>query len=243
MDPAHRLVEDHFAGRASAAADRRMWRHLPGCDACRGRYRALSLLESLEPDAGARARDRLARAVFAPRPRPRAIYAAALAAAAALVLLVALPREQFKARGGAPADTAARPSLSIVRLRPDGAAERVGTVIHAGDSLAFSYLNPPEIAASHLMIFAVDQTGHVYWFWPAWTSAAGDPAAISVAASAAPVELAEAVRHPVPPGELVVHALFARRPYHVREIEAAVAAHALGTLDGTLVRQTLQVMP
>jgi hypothetical protein len=119
----------------------------------------------------------------------------------------------------------------------------VGAVVRAGDGLAFSYRNPPATKASHLLVFAVDQGGRIYWFWPAWTDAASDPQALAVPASDAPVELAEAVRHPWPPGRLTVHALFARRPYRVREIEAAVAAQGLAALDGVLVSQPLEVLP
>jgi hypothetical protein len=119
----------------------------------------------------------------------------------------------------------------------------VGAVVRAGDGLAFSYRNPPDTRATHLLVFAVDQRGRIYWFWPAWTDAASDPQALAVPAGDAPVELAEAVRHPLPPGRLTVHALFARRPYRVREIEAAVVAQELEALDGVLVSQPLEVLP
>ena len=241
MNAPHALVDDHFAGRGTATSDRRMWKHLPGCERCRGRYRALVMLESLEPDGGERARTRMARAVFAPAPPRRAIWGVALVAAAAAVLLVALPREGFRARGGDPAADGG-PALSIFRVPAGGAPERVGAVVRVGDGLAFSYRNPPAARATHLLVFAVDQGGRVYWFWPAWTDAASDPQALAVPAGEAAVELAEAVRHPLPPGRLTVHALFARRPYHVREIEAAVA-QGLGGLDGVLVTHPLEVLP
>jgi hypothetical protein len=239
----HALVDDHFAGRGTATSDRQMWRHLPGCTRCRARYRALSLMESLEPDGGERARQRMAAAIFAPAPRRRAVWGAAALAAAAVILLVALPRDRFRPRGGPETSDPARPTLSIFRVPAGGAAERVGAVVRAGDSLAFSYQNPPQLGASHLMIFAVDDAAHVYWFWPAWTSAGADPVALAISPSAGPVELAEAVRHPMRPGRLTIHALFTRRPYHVREIEAAVAGQWLTGLDGTLVTQPLEVLP
>jgi hypothetical protein len=240
----HDLVDAHFARRGTAASDRHMWSHLPGCERCRGRYRALSLLESLEADGGERARDRMARAVFAPVPRRRALWGVAAVAAAALVLLVALPRDRFRPRGGeGEGADGTRPSLAIFRVPPGGTPERVGAVVRAGDSLAFSYLNPAELKATHLLVFAVDQAAHVYWFWPAWTSADADPAAVAISPSTAPVELTEAVRHPMRPGRFTVHALFARRPYHVREIEAAVAGMWLPGLDGVLVTQPLEVLP
>jgi len=239
----HGLVDDHFGGRGTASSDRHMWRHLPGCDKCRARYRALSLLESLEPDGGERARARMAAAIFAPVPRRRAIWGVAALAAAAVLLLVVLPRDAFRPRGGTEIPDTARPTLAIFRVPPGGTAERVGAVVRAGDSLAFSYQNPPELAATHLLIFAVDDAAHVYWFWPAWTSATTDPVALAIQPGTAAVELAEAVRHPMRPGRLTVHALFARRPYHVREIEAAVTGQWLRGLDGTLVTQPLEVLP
>ena len=240
----HELVDGHFAGRGTAASDREMWRHLPGCERCRGRYRALALMESLEPDGGDRARERMARAVFAPPPRRRAVWGVAALAAAAVILLVALPRDRFRPRGGAGDEAAGpRPALSIFRVPPGGSPERVGAVIRAGDSLAFSYVNPPELKATHLLVFAVDEGAHVYWFWPAWTSAGSDPQAVAISPGSTPVELTEAVRHPMRPGRLTVHALFARRPYHVREIEAAVAGLWLSGLDGVLVTQPLEVAP
>jgi len=240
---AHALVDAHFAGQASVLSDRRLWRHLPRCARCRDRYRARALLEALEPDGDRRARLRIERAVFvAGRPR-RAVFGVALVASAALVLLVALPRDDFRARGGAPALDAPGPALAIVRVPPGGAPERVGSVIHAGDPLAFSYVTPPDAGASHLLVFAVDAAGRVYWFWPAWTDPTADPEALAIRASATPVELAEAVRHPLPPGAVTIHALFAHRPYHVREIEAAVAAGRLAALDGQLVSQRLEVLP
>jgi hypothetical protein len=242
MSASHGLVDDHFAGRATAASDRQMWRHLPGCERCRARYRALTMLESLEPDSNERARARMARALFAPALRRRVLWGAAVAAAAAAVLLVALPRDRFQPRGGAPSGDAG-PALSIFRVPAGGAPERVGAVVRAGDGLAFSYRNPPATKATHLLVFAVDQGGRIYWFWPAWTDDASDPPALAVPASDAAVELAEAVRHPLPPGRLTVHALFARRPYRVREIEAAVAAQGLAALDGVLVSQPLEVLP
>jgi len=240
----HDLVDAHFAGRGTAGSDRQMWSHLPGCERCRGRYRALSLLEALESDGAGRARDRMARAVFAPTPRRRVLWGTVALAAAALVVLVALPRDRFTPRGGdSEGSGPPRPSLAIFRVPPGGTPERVGAVVRAGDSLAFSYVNPAELKATHLLVFAVDEAAHVYWFWPAWTSAAADPAAVAIAPSTAPVELAEAVRHPMRPGRLTVHALFARRPYQVREIEAAVAGMWLKGLDGVLVTQPLEVLP
>ena len=53
------------------------------------------------------------------------------------------------------------------------------------------------------------------------------------------------MRHDLPPGPLTLYALFARRPYHVRQVEAAVAGRRGGLrgLDGVLWSEPLEVVP
>jgi hypothetical protein len=257
---AHGLVDEHFGGGAGAAIDRRMWRHLRRCQSCLGRYRSRALLETLEPDGAERARRRLGQAVFAPRRRARApLFALGLAVAAAAVLLLVLPDRLlnggFQPRGETATESATPPGaagLVVFRIPSPGRqgppAERVGAVIRGGDGLAFSYLNPPEVGATHLMVFAVDGAGRVYWFWPEWRSAGDNPTALPIQTSATPIELPEGVRHDLPPGPLTLYALFARRPhqlFNVRQVEAAVAGGEAGLrgLDGMLWSERLEVAP
>jgi hypothetical protein len=246
----HALLEAHFAGRTTADEDRQMWRHLPGCAECRARYRALTLLESLEPEGEDQARARMGRALFAPRPARKVVwggaFVAAAAAAAATVLVVAWPRDEFRPRGGeAPAlPSAARPALEIFRFTPGASAgERVGSVIRAGDGLAFGYVNPPAVAATHLAVFVAEPGGRLHWFWPAWKQPQTNPTAVPIRMSDTLIELPEEIRHELRPGPLTLHALFARRPYGVRELEAAAAAGKLAALDGVLVSERLEVTP
>ena len=100
------------------------------------------------------------------RPRP-AFWAVGLAVAAAAVLLLVLPQRLldggFRARGGqqdGEGGESGGPGLLVFRIpalgRQGQPAERVGAVIRGGDGLAFSYRNPPEVGATHLMVFAVD---------------------------------------------------------------------------------------
>ena len=190
--------------RRGRASDRRLWRHLRGCSPCRGRYRSRALLETLEPDGDERARRRLGRAVFAAAPAGAAPRSGRWAWRwrRPLVLLLVLPRRLLTAasspRGGEPATGSGRErGLVVFRIpslgRQGQPAERVGAVIRGGDGLAFSYLNPPEVAATHLMVFAVDGGGRVYWFWPEWRSAGGQPDARCPSSPApAPIELPEA---------------------------------------------------
>jgi hypothetical protein len=250
----HGLVDEHFAGGAGPGVDRRMWRHLRRCQACRGRYRSRTLLETLESDGTERARRRLGRAVFARRPRSRpAFWALGLAVAAAAVLLLVLPQRLldggFRARGGDEGGESGGPGLLVFRIpslgRQSQPAERVGAVIRGRDGLAFSYRNPPEVGATHLMVFAVDGARRVYWFWPEWRSVADNPTALPIQTSASEVELPEGVRHDLPAGPLTLYALFAHRAHDVRQVEAAVAAGeaAVQGLEGTLWSERLEVAP
>jgi hypothetical protein len=254
---AHGLVDEHFGGGAGPGVDRRMWRHLRRCQPCRGRYRSRALLETLESDDAESARRRLGKAVFAERPRPRpAFWAMGLAVAAAAILLLVLPQRLldggFRARGGqedGEGGESGGPGLLVFRIpslgRQGQPAERVGAVIRGGDGLAFSYRNPPEVAATHLMVFAVDGARRVYWFWPEWRSVADNPSALPIQASASEVELPEGVRHDLPAGPLTLYALFAHRAHDVRQVEAAVAAGeaAVRGLEGTLWSERLEVAP
>ena len=147
---------------------------------------------------------------------------AAMALAASLLLVVRwLPDDGFRAKGGTPAAGFADgrwAGIDVYRAGAQGAS-RAETRLAAGEALAFSYRNAGEQPFTHLMIFAVDARGQVFWFHPAWTDARQDPKSISIVASAATVELREAVTHDFVPGPLVIHAVFTRAPLKVSEVE------------------------
>ena len=149
------------------------------------------------------------------------------------------------------------PTLALFRVPRDaanperlavGEAHRAGSVMHAGESLAFAYANPAELGAGYLLVFGRDAGGRVYWFWPAWSDAADNPASLPIQATPAgapPVELTEAVRQPLPTGPLTIVGLFTPRPLHVRQVEEAVAG-GLGGLQafpGHIWTETLEVTP
>lgn len=255
----HRDLERHFAGQSSPAGDRRLFRHMKACARCRDEYRTFAMLEALEPRGGERARERLARGLFEPAPR-RALVSAGLAAAfACLALVVSVGRapSPFRARGGVASAEAPLPSLAIYRVPHDPNApndperlavdetRRAGSSVRAGESLAFAYVNPQAVGACCLMVFARDPAGHVFWFWPAWNDTSADPTSLPVSATATPVELTEAVRQPLEPGEITIVGLFTPRPLHVREVEAAVAngLDGLQAFEGHLWTDTLEVTP
>jgi hypothetical protein len=255
----HGDLERHFSGDSSAAVDRRLFRHMKTCTRCRDEYRTFAMLEALESGGGDRARERMGRGLFEAAPRRRVFVplgAGLTAAVACAVLLVSVGRapSPFRARGGVGATEATGPSLAVFRVPPDhdnptlpavAETQRAGNVVRAGESLAFSYTNPQAEGACCLMVFARDPAGHVYWFWPAWNDAAEDPTSLPISASPGPVELTEAVRHPLQPGELTIVGLFTPKPLHVREVEAAVAKglDGLQAFEGHLWTDTLEVTP
>jgi hypothetical protein len=121
--------------------------------------------------------------------------------------------------------------------------QRAGNVMHAGESLAFTYTNPASVGDGWLMVFARDAAGHVYWFWPAWDNGADDPQSVPAQATGAPVELREAVRHDLTTGPLTVVGLFTPKPLHVKEVEAAIATglDGLQAFPGHVWTESLEV--
>jgi hypothetical protein len=208
--PKSGLVDRHFA-RGSGE----LFAHLPECADCRERYKRRLLVEKLDP-RGEGPKARLRRALGLPAPgRPWALWVGAPAAAlAAAALLVMLSPSGFVARGGAKPD-----ALEIYRAR-NGKAARVDGQIGVGDELAFAYRNPAK--KPRLLIFAVDEHQHVFWYHPAWVKAADEPVAIAVAADAALHELPESIAQPLDGKELRVTAWFLDEPLSVKRAEALV---------------------
>jgi hypothetical protein len=256
----HADVQRHFSDGGSPAAERRLFKHMKGCARCRDEYRTLALLEEMEGGGAVHARDRMARSLFASEPvaaqRPR-IFAGGLAlGVACLALLVTVGRtpSPFQARGSVQAGALSGAALAIYRVprdqtNPEALAvsdtQRAGTTVRAGESLAFSYVNPTSVGASYLMVFGRDAAGRVYWFWPAWDDASNDPASVAISEGTTPVELREAVRHPLAAGPLTIVGLFTPKPLHVREVEAAVAKglEGLQAFEGHVWTETLEVTP
>lgn len=134
----------------------------------------------------------------------------------------------FVARGAAPsADAKAERrrwvSLRVFRTR-DGQATALGTppmsTVRSTDGLLFAYTNAGPTPFSHLAIYAVDQSNHVYWYYPefAQEGAGVDPVSIGISAGV-DIELHDEVRHALGSGPLQIHALFSNQPIRVQDIE------------------------
>jgi hypothetical protein len=218
------LVEAHFAGDIAPTREREMRTHLPACDSCREYYDRHLLFSALDPTAK-KAQTRLAVGLgLAAAPRPsRAAPFAVLAFAAAALLLAILPlrgrpADEFASRGSA--TTALEPKLLAYRIERGHVAQTLGHGMKRSDELAFAYANPG--AYERLMIFAVDEHRHVFWYHPEWTSQSDDPHAIAIAPGAEVREIPAAVSHAFDGTELTLFAIFSNEDLTVRKVEQLV---------------------
>jgi putative zinc finger protein len=243
-----RAITAHFAGRIDPTEERALRLHLHDCRACRRGYARAHALASIDPRAP-RSRERLARGLgFAAERRAwftglARHWAWGVPALAAIAWMTVRPAAPAPARPElvAPSPrgtTLAAPALLAYRIPPNGAPRIIDGAIEGGDELAFAYANPA--AWPYLMVFAVDEHRHVYWYHPAWRPGAPPPTAVPAQAGAGPFELPSATRHALDGGRLVVHAVFARRAVSVQEIEHA--AETAGTPEQLKVADDLQVV-
>jgi hypothetical protein len=212
-----RLVDRHFALRISPREERALREHLTGCQACAARYERHLALESLNPSA-ANGKNRLAVGLgLEARRASRAIPVLAAIAACALLagIILLRPSDGNVAHYSARGDTASR--LFIYRVPEGGAPTPIADRIARSDELAFAYENGA--GRRHLLVFAVDEHRHVYWYHPAWDEAARDPVAVAISTAAGVHELPEAIGHAYDGSELTVHALFTDEALSVRTVE------------------------
>jgi hypothetical protein len=225
-------VDRHFAGTISPNAERDLRGHLLTCEVCRLRYRRRLLLASLDPSAPS-PEERIARGlgVRARRPgfAPQAWSAVAVAAAAAVLLLLRPATHSFTARGNI--GTLPQPPTSrvfVYEIAPGQRPMAAGDTLRSGAEVAFSYENGA--AKRRLVIFGVDEHGHVYWFHPAWTNEGDDPVAIPIEGDARRHELPEAIRQRFDGTRLEIRSVFVDDPLSVRQVEALLRQNPRGAL-------------
>ncbi len=235
--PMRGCIEDHFARRLKPAAERTMREHLPDCVPCKRYYERHLLLQRLDPKASA-AQERLGQALGLV-PAPVSVVgrsAAVMAVAAVLAVGVFVTRptvpalldsEQasgFAARG-APVAAPAEP-LRVYRIRTGVTPEPVQGELRATDELAFAYQNAA--GKKWLLIYGVDEHGHVYWFHPSWSDPDADPAAVPAQAGEGLHELPEAISHALDGGKLTLHGVLSDERLTVRRVESLMQGRAPG---------------
>lgn len=269
---ARRAIADHFAGAASPAAEREMRAHLPTCAECHELYERHLLLASLDP-AGVPIETRLARGLgMRPASLPRPAFFGWLSlcgAAAAVIILMGVPRRApsphaihetpsaaprvevagVAARGG-PANIAAAlmPEIEIYRIFTGmlgtSTPAKASDFVYARDELAFAYRNPA--GKPWLMVFAVDEHAHVYWYYPGWSDVLRNPTAVSISSEPGLHELRSAVFHKFDGERIMIHALFTDRELSVRQVEEVVASlqsgHASGAHEPLVIPGAIDVV-
>ena len=106
-----------------------------------------------------------------------------------------------------------------VRVHEASASEPRAAGLRAADRLVFSYTNGGREPFTYLMIFGVDASGQVYWFYPSYERAGSNPASVGIDAGAVEMVLPNAIEHALQAGLLEMHGLFSRRPLHVDAVE------------------------
>jgi hypothetical protein len=217
-------IDAHFAGRGGLAEERALRAHCDECADCHRYYERHLLLAQLDPGALS-VKERLGRGlglVSASR-SPRHVAGFVLAAAAALLFWV-LPASrahdgEFLARGTTPTQSA---KLEVYQIQSDGTSHLAPATIHSSDELAFAYGSSHD--HSFLMVFGVDEHGHVFWYHPEWNEPKTDPAALAVSTAPGTFELPAAVAQALDGQRLNVFGLFSDQALHVRAVESVVAS-------------------
>lgn len=124
----------------------------------------------------------------------------------------------FVARSGGPKGANLWESITIYRADARGYFP-VQDRIAANDGLAFAYLNRSAQPFDYLMIFAVDPTGEVFWYYPAYENPGQNPTSIPIRAAHTRERLPEEIHHQLKPGRLRVYAIFTRTPVTVSSVE------------------------
>lgn len=224
-----------IAERSAAIAE-----HLLGCAACRDLQRQIQeMAQGLSPQKDEFADPQLAQDVLTlirlgqakenqrqsvPWFRRWFVWTAPIAIAAAAVLIFSLSDRtpEFGKRSSA-TDAESWLELKIFKSDPSGYTE-VKQRIYASDALAFAYANQAtEADYNHLMVFAVDPAGSIYWYYPAHVDAERDPTSVAICGDCPTTPLPDEVAHQLRPGLLRMFAVFSSEQLRVSQVESRVA--------------------
>jgi len=235
-----RLVDAHFRAGTTLASERRMRVHLLACVDCRQRYDRHLYLAAVDPGSVLPARTRLAHGLGLQLPSTRsqtgagwlsaatAVAAIGICAIIGLGLFLRQRSSEPQARGGAVTRTSQLLVYEIAKsdatgtggIRSVGVGQALSE-IDRSSGLAFAYVNVAH--KRRLLVFAVDDNRHVYWYHPAWTDARDDPVGIAIVPDDAVHEIPQAVTHRLAGQWLQLFGAFSDEILSVRDVEAAVA--------------------
>lgn len=161
-----------------------------------------------------------------PKKNHRWWWAGAVAAAAAMAF-VPLAREQiddgeFTAKRAISKDADRWAGVKAYVVEASGTTRPLGTALTSEDSVVFTYSNLGAAPYDYLMIYGVDVENDVHWYYPAYTDANTDPAAVRILPGTGDAPLPDRVAHDLPSGRYVLHAVFMRDRRTVKAVERAV---------------------
>lgn len=219
-------------------------RHLSDCRSCsKRRDNLVSTTRRLAPDPGEFDQPALVENVMTllrlGQPTPRGVTGrkilwwnwVLLPAAAGLAVLVVilvwpfgsqLDVSGFRARGGFVEKWDRWVSLRVFKATEAG-YQPVGETISRDEALAFGYDNRSSGNYRFLMVFAVDEKGSVYWYYPGFRREGENPRSVAIRNTAGPTDLPDEIRHSLSPGKLRIVALFSAQPLEVSSVEAKIA--------------------
>ena len=139
----------------------------------------------------------------------------------------------FAARGTAAFNPDQWVSFQAFRPRHGGTSYvRVIDSIRQDDRLVFSVRNGVRGPYRFLMILGVQDTGDIFWYYPAYDDPGDNPQSVRVEPSDNGQPLGEEIRHALTSGPLRIVALFSEQPFDVAAIEQVVRNEIL--LDGSV---------
>ena len=151
-------------------------------------------------------------------------------AAAAMLLLVIVgerrsnaPSEQFRAKSAAGSHTQNEWSGIQAYAVENQIPTRMTATLRKNAGLLFSYTNLQKSPFSYLMVFAVNDKGNIYWFYPAYQNSQTNPQSIPIEHASTPVELNDVVQHDYTIGPLTIYGLFSVNPLTVSRVEQQIS--------------------
>ncbi len=112
--------------------------------------------------------------------------------------------------------------LTAYRISTDGVPSPLGDTMDAGDGLLFSYTNLGQSPFQYLMVFAVDEEGEIFWYYPAYMAEGTNPVSIPIRPGVLNFELTDKVVHSFREGSISIVGLFSDQLLGVLEVEREV---------------------
>jgi hypothetical protein len=169
-----------------------------------------------------------------------AAAAAAVAAVAAAVIFISViafrfahqpdrassmeDPEHFASRGAAPSDDQWVLVTLFERHEVNGESvyQPVGETVSANAALAAAYEDRSASPFPYLMVFAVDPTGEVFWYYPEYAENEEDRLSIAASKAKGRTAFPDEVTHEFSEGPLRFFGIFSRSPLRAGQIEETV---------------------